>query len=192
VRRVSGDRITTIRLPALDGGMFDLERPRGTRLLISFFRFAACPFCNLRVHELVTRYAEFGRNFTVIAVFDSSLDNLRRHAARHRAPFPILADRTNRYYREFGIERSVSGVLKGAITRLPSLLYAMFVKGYWPTSFGGRLTTMPADFLVDEQRVVRVAHYGRDEGDHLPFDAVKAFSLGASPLSRTLQTQRAG
>ena len=35
---------------------------------------------------------------------------------------------------------------------------------------------MPADFLVDEGCVIRTAHYGRDEGDHLPLDAVLAFS----------------
>jgi peroxiredoxin len=176
-----GERIETIRLPALDGGTFDLDRMHGTRLLLSFFRFAACPFCNLRIHQLVTRYAEFGGNFAVIAVFDSSVDNLRRHAARHRAPFPILADAANRYYRAFGIEHSVGGMLKGVVTRLPALLYAMFARGYWPTSIEGRVTTMPADFLVDERRVIRVAHYGRDEGDHLPFETVKAFSRGTDP-----------
>ena len=181
MRRSPGERINPIRLPALDHDSFDLDRVHGKRLLLSFFRFAACPFCNLRIHQLVTRYAEFGNNFTVIAIFDSSLDNLRRHATRHHAPFPILADPGNRYYREFGIEHSVGGVVRGAIGRLPSMLYAMFAKGYWPTSIGGRITTMPADFLVDEQRIIRAVHYGRDEGDHLPFEVVKAFSLATSP-----------
>jgi peroxiredoxin len=186
MRRKPGERIETIRLPAVDGDMFDLDRVHGKRLLLSFFRFAACPFCNLRLHQLATRHAEFGHDFVVIAIFDSSLDNLRRHAGRHRAPFPILADPANRYYREYGIEHSVAGVLTGAITRLPSMLYAMFAKGYWPTSIGGRVTTMPADFLVDEQRVIHTAYYGRDEGDHLAFEAVKAFSLGANPESASL------
>jgi peroxiredoxin Q/BCP len=194
-RRMPGEHIKTIRLPAMDDGIFDLDQVHGKRFMLSFFRFAACPFCNLRVHQLVKRYAEFGNNFTVIAIFDSSAENLRRHAARHRAPFPILADKTNHYYREYGIEHSVGGMLKGAITRLPSMLYAMFAKGYWPTSIGGSVTTMPADFLVDEQRVIHVAHYGRDEGDHLPFEAVKAFSLGANPGSHpplAEHTDRAG
>jgi thioredoxin-dependent peroxiredoxin len=176
MRRSVGETVGDIHLPAVDGSEFQLEQIAGKRFLLSFFRFAACPFCNLRIHELATRFGEFGDNFTVVAIFDSSPENLRRHARRHHAPFPILADERNVYYREFGVERSLAGTLKGAATHMPSVLHALFVKGYWPTSFGGKLTTMPANFLVDEQGIIRVAHYGRDEGDHLPFEQVQAFA----------------
>jgi peroxiredoxin Q/BCP len=39
------------------------------------------------------------------------------------------------------------------------------------------MATMPADFLVDRDGIIQVAHYGGDEGEHLPFDSVKEFSL---------------
>ena len=146
--------------------------------MLSFFRFAACPFCNLRIPDLVSRYDELGDNFGIVAIFDSSLANLQHHAERHHAPFPILADEHNIYYREYGIERSLLGTLKGAVLHLPSVLYATVVKGYWPTSFGGKLTTMPADFLIDEGRVIHTAYYGEDEGDHLPIERVREFALG--------------
>jgi peroxiredoxin len=178
MRRTIGEAIGNIQLPAQDGSDFHLEQIAGKRFLLSFFRFAACPFCNLRVHELATRFDEFGNNFTVVGIFDSSVENLRRHAQRHQAPFPILADEYNIYYRHFGIERSLAGALKGAALRMPTVLNALFAMGYWPTSFGGKLTTMPANFLVDENRIIQRAHYGRDEGDHLPFEQVKAFSWG--------------
>jgi len=54
----------------------------------------------------------------------------------------------------------------------------MFVKGYLPTSFGGNVMTMPADFLVNEDGVIEAAHYGKDEGDHIPIELVKQFSRG--------------
>jgi len=41
----------------------------------------------------------------------------------------------------------------------------------------GSMTTMLADFLVDASGVIRVAHYRKDEGDHLPFDEVKKFAM---------------
>jgi len=179
MRRNSGEKIGDIQLPSFDGSGFRLEQIAGRRFMLSFFRFAACPFCNLRVHELVTRFDEFGGHFTIVAIFDSSPENLRRHAERHRAPFPILADEHNVYYRQYGIERSLPRTVKGAAMHMPSVLYAMFAKGYWPTSFGGKLTTMPADLLVDEQGIIQVAHYGKDEADHLPFERVKAFSREA-------------
>ena len=178
MRRSEGQIIRDIRLPAIDGSDFYLEQLQGKRFLLSFLRFAACPFCNLRIHELVSRFGELGPDFNIVAIFDSSLANLQRHAQRHHAPFPILADAQNTYYREYGIERSVLGTLKGPAFHLPSVLYATFVKGYWPTSFGGKLTTMPADFLIDKGRVIRTAYYGEDERDHLLFERVKAFALG--------------
>ncbi|MBT5229966.1 MAG: redoxin domain-containing protein [Methylococcales bacterium] len=86
------DLVTSFTLPAIDGKTFDLSSLKGKRYLLVFFRFASCPFCNLRVHELVKRYQEFGQNFTVVAVFDSSLENLQKYAAKHHSTFPIVAD----------------------------------------------------------------------------------------------------
>jgi peroxiredoxin Q/BCP len=164
-----------LQLPAIDGSMFDTTKLTGSRYLLAFFRFASCPFCNMRMHELVTRYHELGDGFGIVAVFDSPLDNLRRHAMRHDAPFPVLADTSGRYYREFGIEQSVTGVMKGILLRMPTLIRGI-QNGYLPLRIRGSLTTMPADLLVDESGVIRTAHYGRDEGDHLDFGIVKAFA----------------
>ena len=178
MHRKPGDHVGQLCLQSLDGTWFDLDQLRGQRFMLSFFRFAACPFCNLRVHELVKRYDELGSRFAVVAVFDSPLDNLQRYASRHRAPFPILADPTNVYYRAFAIERSIPGTLKAALLRFPSVLRAVVFERYLPTSFQGHLATLPADFLVDERGVIRRAYYGRDIGDHLPFEQVKAFARG--------------
>ncbi len=176
MRRPVGDKITHVVLPSIDGPTFDTRSLTDKPFMLSFFRFAACPFCNLRVHELVERFDEFGNDFTIVAVFDSPLDDLVRHTAKHRAPFPILADESNRYYKKYSIEHSARGMLTGMIFRMPTLVKAM-LKGYLPTTVKGSLTTMPADFLVDKEGVIQVAHYGNDEGDHLPFEQVKAFSL---------------
>ncbi|MGJ8687103.1 MAG: hypothetical protein ACSHWQ_06460, partial [Spongiibacteraceae bacterium] len=55
-------------------------------------------------------------------------------------------------------------------------LYGVFIKGYIPLRIKGAMTTMPLNILVDENGVVQCAHYGRDEGDHLPLAAVKEFA----------------
>ena len=176
MKRKPGDKVTSIRLPAIDGTQFDLDSLKGKPFMLSFFRFASCPFCNLRMHELVTGFDRFGDDFTVVAVFDSPLENLREHADRHQSPFPVLADELNIYYKLYAIEHSVIGVLKGMVLRMPKLMYGMFVKGYIPLRIQGSMTTMPADFLVDRQGFIREAHYGKDEGDHLPLETVVEFS----------------
>ena len=176
MRRNPGEKVIHIKLPAIDGSVYDTDSIKGMPFMLSFYRFASCPFCNLRIHELVTRFDELGKNFTMVAVFDSPLDNLKKHTAGHEAPFPILADESNQYYREYGIEHSFSGVLKGMILRMPTLVKGM-MKGYLPTSLKGSITTMPADFLVDAKGIIQTAYYGKDEGDHLSFEQIKEFAL---------------
>jgi peroxiredoxin Q/BCP len=173
-----GQRAPAISLPGIDGSLFDSEGLRGQRHMLAFFRFAACPFCNLRISTLVGRHGELKPGFPIVAIFESPLDHLRKHAEGHRAPFPILADEGRVAYGAYAIERSLAGTLKGMVTRMPTLVKAMR-RGFLPTSIKGGFTTMPADFLVDEAGVVQVAHYGRDEGDHLAFEAIRDFSWGA-------------
>jgi len=176
MRLAPGEKIKPITLPAIDGTTFDTESVEGKPFMLSFLRFASCPFCNLRVNELVRRFDEFGDDFTIIAIFDSPLDNLMLHSEGHKAPFSILADENNKYYREYGIEHSILGVLKGMFFRMPTLIKGL-LKGYFPTVIKGSVTTMPADFLIDREGTIQIAYYGKDEGDHLPFDSVKKFSL---------------
>ncbi len=175
-----GDKITELNLPAVDGIQFNLEQVQGKRFMVSFMRFAACPFCQLRIHQLQSRWQELDENFTVIAVFDSSLKNLQKHAEKHEVPFFILADESGKYYRQFAIKHSVLGMLKGMMLKMPTLLYAMFVKRYFPSSINGSMTTLPADFLVDEKGVIVTIYHGKDSGDHMPFEQLKEFSRANS------------
>ncbi|NOR70209.1 MAG: redoxin domain-containing protein [Methylomarinum sp.] len=171
-----GDTITELSLPAIDGNPFSLEQVKGKRYMIFFMRFAACPFCQLRIHQLISRWQELDENFTVIAIFDSSLENLQKQSEKQHAPFPILADAQAIYYHKFAIQHSVSGMFKAMLFRMPTLLYAMAVKGYFPSSLKGSVTTLPADFLVDEDGAIDSIYYGKDSGDNMSFDKIKAFA----------------
>jgi len=184
MRLKPGEKAPTINLPAIDGTMFNMDVVKGKPFMLSFYRFASCPFCNLRVNLLSKRSGEFGEDFNLIAMFDSSLENLTRHTADHQAPFPILADETRTYYKTYGIEHSFYGMLKGMIMRFPTLMRGLF-KGYLPHEIGRRFLLMPADFLVDAEGVIKKAYYGSDEGDHLDFDEVKEFSLSGKIIRST-------
>ncbi len=175
-----GDKIVELSLPDIDGTQFTLDQVQGKRYMISFMRFAACPFCQLRIHQLISHWQELGDNFTVIAIFDSSLENLQKNAEKQHSPFPIIADENAVYYHKFAIKKSVSGMFKAMLFRMPALLYAMLIKRYFPTSLKGSVTTLPADFLVDENGVISTIYYGKDSGDHMPFERIKAFAVNFS------------
>ena len=103
-----GEPISNIKLPNINGEMFELSSLKGKRVLISFHRFATCPFCNLHVHQLVKNFSLFNSKFTVAAIFDSSLEHLQQHATDHKAPFAILADTNKSYYQQFNIDMYLS------------------------------------------------------------------------------------
>ena len=176
-RVAAGEPLRHFRLPAIDGSEFDSRSLHGRRAMVSFFRFAACPFCNFRVNELVTRFDELDGKLDIVAIFESPLDNLQRHAGRHAAPFPIVADESRSVYDRYAIEKSVGGMMKGMVMRAPTLMKSM-ASGFVPTSLKGSLFSMPAEFLVNEAGTVQRVHYGQDEGDHLPFEALIDFANG--------------
>lgn len=174
MRLQPGEALRHFSLPDIAGGTFDTHSLAGRPFLLSFFRYAGCPFCNLRMHDLVVAMPSFGPGFTVVAVFDSPLDNLVAHAEGHRAPFPVLADSGGEVYAAYGVEHSVAGVLK-SVVRLPAMLRAMRL-GYVPSTIQGRLDTLPADFLVDRQGIIRVARYAHDAGDRMPLEQIESFA----------------
>jgi peroxiredoxin Q/BCP len=164
-----------IILPGIDGIQFDSHSLQGTRYLLTFFRFATCPFCNMRMAELIKAKSELEVNFEIVAIFESNIDHLKKHANKHVAKFPILADEKREYYQLFGVEKSLIGMVKGMLLRLPTLLTAIF-RGYIPREVSSRFLTMPLSLLVDEQGVIQTVYQGKDEGDHIPINKVLSFA----------------
>ena len=50
MKKKVGDKVTNIMLPAIDGNEFNLDSLKEKRYMISFLRFASCPFYNLCVN----------------------------------------------------------------------------------------------------------------------------------------------
>ncbi|VAW69550.1 Peroxiredoxin [hydrothermal vent metagenome] len=186
MRLQSGQPAPEFKLFNINGEEFNTQDLKGKRYLLTFYRFASCPFCNLRVHQLTKQYAEYNDTFEVIAVFDSTLENLQKYAIRHQPPFPVLADKDNNIHRLYHIEHSISGVVKGIILRFPALILSIF-KGYIPWRIKGDITGMPADFLVDENGIINSAYYGNDEGDHIPLHRVKQYANRLNEIAVNLQ-----
>src|SRR5262245_24646206 len=95
------------------GTPISLDDYAGKRLLLSFFRNAACAICNLRVHELIERYSAYHRSgVEILAVFESPHENILQYVGRQDAPFPIVADPQAQLYGIYGVEVSEDKVAK--------------------------------------------------------------------------------
>lgn len=170
-----GQQIPQILLPQLDGAQFDNRSLVGKKYLLTFFRFATCPFCNIRMAALARVLPQLGKDFAIVGIFQSELAHLQKNASDHFKDIVVLADPGRRYYDKFGVKRSFWGMLKGMIFRIPLLVAAMF-RGFFPHEISSRYLIMPLSLLVDEQGVIQQVYQGRDEGDHIPIERVLAFA----------------
>lgn len=168
--------------PALDfiahdvtGRQIRLSDYRGKKILLSFFRYATCPFCTVRfvrlAHE-VERYARSG--LLIIGVFESSQEYIMNYIGKRGLPFIVVPDPDGKLYEQYGVKKSMSGLMFGMF-RMPTLLRALFDPNYHMAKPDGALTRIPADFLIDTDMRISANYYGSDIGDHIPFKTIDDF-----------------
>lgn len=153
---------------------------QGRRTLLVFFRDAACPFCNLHLYQLTQRFRGLeALGLDVVAVFASTPAEVRRFVLARPRPFPVAAEPTAKAYEVYGIRKSFWRKLLAVFTRFGTL-----VRGLEKLGLAGSLkgmagvntnNLMPADFLIDEQGNIVEAYYGKDAGDHIPFERIELF-----------------
>ena len=84
----------------------DLSTHKGKRVILTFFRFDSCPFCNLRIRRLVKRWNEFPEDTVMIGVFDAALPALQKRMKKHNVPFTLVADETYQTFQDNGVRKS--------------------------------------------------------------------------------------
>lgn len=152
---------------------------RGERLMLSFYRYASCPLCNLRIHELLGHWSDWhSRGLQMIAVFESPAAHVRHYLNRHDAPFPIVPDPGRALYKAYGVQGSLAGFLRAWTGHLPTLFNAVVRRKFLPGRMDGDWTMLPADFLIGPDLRVADAFYGHHIGDHIPIARIERFIDG--------------
>ncbi len=138
----------------------------GQKVLLSFLRGAPCPFCNLRVRELIRQHDQlFDLGIQILTFFAATPSEIKQYAGKQNAPFPILADPDLRTYLLYGVESSLTGMFKTMIK--PRTMLKVMTSGFFNLKSILERPIIPADFLLDENHVISSVHYGGDFGDHL-------------------------
>lgn len=145
---------------------------KGRWTYLSFHRFAACPFCNLRTNELIRAYPEFERqNIEVISLWPSSADFLLKYVGDQKSPFPIVSDMEKEIYTSYGVTNSsIKGVL--GVMLEPGLMFKAIKNKHKKIEVDAGLALLPASFLIDPQGKIKMAYYGKHIGDHPKLEAV--------------------
>lgn len=158
----------------------DLKAFKGKRVFIGFFRHAGCPFCNLRVHSLMKiRETLLSKNMEMIFFFESTKE-LLLSSIFHKgiSPVPLIADPTKTWYTNYGIENSL---LKSSFSHLTSFIQtAIKAKAnklpIYSMAGEESFSTMPAEFLLDENQIIRKIHYAQTLNDRLSLETIIAFA----------------
>lgn len=171
----------TFTVSDICGNPVALESYRGRKVLLSFFRFSACAMCNLRVHQFIERYPQWERQgMDVIAVFESPIANMKTYVGTQNAPFPLIADPSADLYELYGTETSeekVQATLADARTK--TFVAEASAAGFELTpEKDSNFLRIPAEFLIDENGIVQVAHYNQLITDHLAFTVIDHFAEG--------------
>jgi thioredoxin-dependent peroxiredoxin len=148
-----------------DGSTIALEQLLGRPVWLVLSRYAACPFCSLRVDRLIRAYPEVAATgLELLVVFPSPLDRIERYVMRYAPPFRVAADPEERVYAAYANETSWAGTFRTAM-RIPSVVKALVHAPNSPLAVDGPMHRMPAEFLIDREGQLVRAHYGVDFDD---------------------------
>lgn len=170
-----GDIAVPFKAEDIKGNQVHLTDYRDKPVLLSFFRDAACPFCNLRVHKLIKDYDRFLENgLEIVVLFSSGRKEMEKYVGKQNAPFVIIPNPEMDIYKAYGVNSSIAGMFK-AMSRM-NTMKEIFKKGFFSFKSTFDKHTLPADFLIDENQTIVKTHYGDDFGDHMDLDFIFTWS----------------
>jgi len=170
----NGQAAIDFEVEDVNGNQLVLSDFSDSPILLSFYRYASCPLCNIRVNELIKRYPNYkDAGLVVIAFFQSPHESIRKYVtSKQTLPFPIIADPSHTIYRKYGVTSSWWGYIKG-LFRLHRFIKA-FRNGFWVGKMENKFALIPADFLIRDSKIIK-AYYGTNIGDHIPFEEIERF-----------------
>ena len=104
-----GDAAPDFKIQSIDGKELTMESLKGKKVFLTFFRYAACPLCNLRAAEIKQRYGGDPR-VEVVMVFESTESQMKSYAG-HLASGggTVYFDATSAAYSAYQATKSCCG-----------------------------------------------------------------------------------
>ncbi len=144
-----GDQIPAFSLPDGTGKLISSGEllVRGP-LVISFYRGAWCPYCNLELRALQEALPDFrSLGAELVAISPMTPDNSLSFAEKENLDFPVLSDEGLKVAKEFGLVYTIPLEVRAFLQKVGADLTAYNGDGSW------RLP-MPATYVTDHEGVV--------------------------------------
>jgi peroxiredoxin Q/BCP len=149
-RLESGQPAPTFSKTDLRGDKVDLPELLKTKpVWVGFFRFALCPLCNLRVHQMVGSWKRFEPLCHFVGVFQSPPEAFEGFITKHSPPFYVVTDPELEMFSTYAIENSLLKAVfhpKGLADGLKAQREGFSGKPTDPKH--GASLRIPADFII--------------------------------------------
>lgn len=176
-----GQQAPDFNVKSIQNGDIKLSDFKGKKILLCFFRNVNCPFCNMRVHQLLKLRDQFERqNLQMLFFFESSERHLQMSTFHQEiSPIPLISDSKKVIYTNYGVEQSLLKRLNTFISKgtFDAIQEAKKLNLPPEKDVDASPTLIPADFLMDENQKIVQAYYGAHLNDHITIDEIKKFAV---------------
>ncbi len=165
-----GDTPPELNMMSAQGEMINLESYKGKKVYLAFFRYAGCPVCNFRMHELMENYDAFkAQDIEIVAVFESGNETLKQYLTDAQIPFPVVGDEELKLYQDYHVQKSFGKLLGTMFKKEPKKNMKQGKKLFNDNKYkkDGATTRIPAEFLISPTGKIEKVYYGKYVGDHI-------------------------
>lgn len=164
-----GQKAPRVEIWSVQGDTLSMLEIEG-KVLLTFFRYAACPICNYRVHELSEAYDSLtGQGFTVIGIFESQPELMKTYVEEYQVPFHVVADPDGVIYSAYGVKKSLMKTARYSSKKRVRYFHEKGEEYYLGTEYkrDASLYRSTADFVIENNTITNLS-YNQIIGDHLP------------------------
>ncbi|AKD57106.1 redoxin domain-containing protein [Spirosoma radiotolerans] len=160
----------------IQGNPIKLSQFQGNKILLTFYRHVGCPVNHLRFLELSSHDQAFReKGLVVLAVYESSADNLLRYSENEHYHARLIANPEFDLYEMYAIELNTLKLLFSMYKGV----YAKKVEGKKRAKHAfepeGHSNLLGGDFLISEDGLLKRVYYNQFLGDCLPTEEILAF-----------------
>lgn len=170
----ANNKAPVLNVISVQGDSINLDNYKDKTILLTFFRYAGCPVCNARVHELIENYSILqAQNIEVIAVFESSNETLMSYLNDAEIPFPLISNSKLSLYKKYSARNSLFKMIGTMFKKKPKQDMKKGKNLYKGKKYkkDGSMTRMPADFVI-KNGTIKNAYYGKYIGDHISIEKI--------------------
>lgn len=177
----TGTKAPDFEMQDINGNPIRLSDYQGKKIVLGSFRNVNCPFCNMRVHELMKMKETLDEHNTQLIIFFESEPKVIARSSFHQqiSPIPLIGDPEKQIYKQWGVENSMMKTIKTMFSAANRQAMKEGEKLDLPTEKDAQasMTLIPADFLIDEEFIIRKARYGSNLNDHIGLQEIRGFAF---------------